>query len=500
MSRSISARIYAGFLGIVVAFGAVMGYTVYRSQEVGEQLALINDTYLRLMLICGELNFVQGRLVNRVAERAAGRTTTTLLRHHIKLARQYRRRHVGQARALVRKARALELRQEDDELLARTERGLVELEKAFRADEALFDPLFANRESSAETLARIGENLLRGERKLEGLTRRLRSTLRAQLRKTAVAVEADQRYGVWVGLALVLCALLVSLAVTLQARRTLRPLRTLVDGVRRIGAGDYAGRVAVESKDELGVLAGEFNNMAGQVQEREARLIRSERMAAAGQLASHITHEVRNPLNSISLNTEMLEEELEGAEGSEGRALCRAIREEVDRLTEITEEYLRFARLPKPSLQREDVNELIAGLLSFVGSELAEAGVSVDQQLDPLLPPVECDENQLRQALLNLVRNAGEAMDDVGGGTLTVSTAVVEDGEQVEITVADTGPGIDEADVARVFEPFFSTKERGTGLGLALTHQIVQEHNGTIAVTSRAGEGTTFRLRLGVSR
>ncbi len=553
MARSISARIFTGFVAVIVAFGAVMAFTVYGMHELRQQLVLTNKTYLPLMLIGSELHYTQGRLNIQIAERAAGRSTIEQLRHHIKVARKYR---IGNARRgvrLIRRAERARLPAGDARFLAETRRALSAAIKTFRADEALFEQLFSTARTSAATLHRIGANLLRGERKLDQLTATLRRRLRGQMEGTVKEIVGHQRTAVTAGLGLVVLALTLSLVVTVRARRLLSPLKTLVKSAKRSGAGDYAGRAPVESRDELGALAEEFNSMAAAVQERETRLIRSERMAAAGQLASHITHEVRNPLNSISLNTEILEEELasisaaagdaprpgaagdpgascvtgaamnraacdaprpgaagdpgascvtgaavNGASGAadEARTICRAIRKEVDRLTEITEEYLQFARLPKPSLRDEDINEILAGLLGFIGGELEGHGVTVETDLADGLSGVPADENQLRQAFLNLMRNATDAMAD-GKGTLRVETRVVDG--SLEVTVADTGAGIEPAAIERIFEPFFSTKRGGTGLGLALTHQIVQEHGGEISVESDLGVGTTFTVRLPVN-
>ena len=205
----------------------------------------------------------------------------------------------------------------------------------------------------------------------------------------------------------------------LIASRTLRPLRTLAERAKEVARGDYKQRVDASSPDEIGALGREFNAMAAALDEREQRLIRSERLAAVGKIAAQITHEVRNPLSSIGLNAEMLEEETTG----EARKLARAIVKEVDRLTEITEEYLRFARLPRPKLEREDLGELLQSLVAFMHQELEGRGVTVDARIEPSLPPVAADEHQLRQALLNLLRNAVEAMRD--GGRLTLTAARV---------------------------------------------------------------------------
>src|SRR5258707_893365 len=202
---------------------------------------------------------------------------------------------------------------------------------------------------------------------------------------------------------------------------TCRCWRAIRSGCGRRAGGDYKQRVDAAAPDEIGALGREFNAMAAALDEREQRLIRSERLAAVGKIAAQITHEVRNPLSSIGLNAEMLEEETEG----EAKKLARAIVKEVDRLTEITEEYLRFARLPRPKLEREDVGELLTSLVAFRHQELEGHGVTVDARVEPSLPPVAADEHQLRQALLNLLRNAVDAMRE--GGRLTLRAARAAD-------------------------------------------------------------------------
>src|SRR5205085_903035 len=155
------------------------------------------------------------------------------------------------------------------------------------------------------------------------------------------------------------------------------------------------------------------------------------------------------------------------AQIEEARQLVRAIVKEVDRLTDITEEYLRFARLPRPKLEREDLRQIVASLITFLRGELESRGIAVELEAPANLPPVAADEHQLRQALLNLMRNAGEAM--TGGGRLQLSLTVGD--KFVELRIRDSGQGIAPEHLAKIFDPFFSTKEHGTGLGLALTQQ-----------------------------
>jgi two-component system, NtrC family, sensor kinase len=217
-----------------------------------------------------------------------------------------------------------------------------------------------------------------------------------------------------------------------------------------------------------------------------------------------ITHEVRNPLSSIALNTELLEEELSHLPaGNEATSLCQSITREVDRLTAITEEYLEMGRLPKPRLELQDIFPLIRSLADFVAGELASRGVSLqvcDTPTTPIL--VQVDGSQLRQCLLNLVRNASEAVSGVANGF--VQLGVEQQDSLAVISVQDNGPGISADLQARIFEPFFTTKKGGSGLGLALTQQIITDHGGTIQVApalpsaSAGTRGALFLISLPV--
>jgi signal transduction histidine kinase len=270
------------------------------------------------------------------------------------------------------------------------------------------------------------------------------------------------------------------------------------------------------------------------LQAAQARLVQSERLATIGQMSAKVSHEVRNPLSSISLNVELLEDEL-SALPDERRAeaghLVRAIRSQVDTLSAVTEGYLGFARLPKSRLQVVSLGPVVADLADFVREELRARKVKLVVEADPGLPTVRVDVGQIRQALLNLIRNAAEAMPDggsitlaarcvrgeghlgnratgqLGSGSRSYVSAQAPDGQiaklpncqvasWIEITVTDTGVGIAPEDRERVFEPFFTSKDGGTGLGLAISREIVVEHGGTLVCESDLGNGATFRLSL----
>jgi signal transduction histidine kinase len=332
---------------------------------------------------------------------------------------------------------------------------------------------------------------------------RLRRPLRGESGQIAQRLTDDEETALQMALGLGITGLAIAAAAFLFTVRTLRPLRVLRARAREVAGGDYARRTGVTSHDEIGDLAREFDAMAGAIEEREQRLIRSERLATVGRMAAQITHEVRNPLASIGLYAELLGDEIadRGQGNDEPKRLVASIISEVDRLTEITETYLRFARLPRPKLEREDLGAIVTGVLEFARAELSQAGITLELDVAAGLPDVAADEAQLRQALLNLVRNAREAMSTRQSGRLRVAVAARRgagddgrDATEIRVTVSDSGDGIPREHLGKIFDPFFSTKERGTGLGLALVQQIVVEHGGRIEVESGPDAGTAFSL------
>ncbi len=229
--------------------------------------------------------------------------------------------------------------------------------------------------------------------------------------------------------------------------------------------------------------------------ELQQQIIQSERLAVVGRMAANVAHEIKNPLGTIVLNAELLEEELDKiglAPTAEARELLQVVKSEVDRLLEVVEEYLQFARLPKIKLEAGNPNDVISDLLLFLREEMADRKIFLVEDLDPHLPFVPLDPKQFRQTLLNIIKNSFEAMPD--GGKLTISTARREG--KAEITISDTGKGIPEENQDLVFTPFFSTKHGGTGLGLSIASHILKEHRGTIHFESYDRLGTSFIIRL----
>jgi PAS domain S-box-containing protein len=230
----------------------------------------------------------------------------------------------------------------------------------------------------------------------------------------------------------------------------------------------------------------------------ERRALEAERLAAVGRLSSQVAHEVRNPLSSISLNVELLKEELDAVRGEENaakvreaRELLQAIEREVDRLSELAGEYLKFSRLPRHKKQPTNLNQLVLVLCDFLREEGRRRNIAlVFKPGEDLAMPV--DPKQMEQVLLNLISNAFDAMPQGG----TVEVAVSRDGGHTMLFVRDEGVGMDEDTRRRIFEPFFTTKDRGSGLGLSVVKQVVAEHGGAVWCESAKGKGTTFFVRL----
>ena len=484
--RTISGRIALGFFVLLATFAVVSGYTIFKLRQLGSDLQYVRTAYLEVSLAVAQLNSWQSGMVDQLDGRAP--LPPPFVNHNRRIRMRLLEQTITQLRELTVPASRRGVVQEID-------RQLERILGKYRENEPLFELAFARQTETGERNAALERLALAEHHLLSEINTWFTSLKASTIRITLELEQVERQASVW-AVTLGGFGALLGVLVIVWTVLTLRPLRRLHDAVGSVAAGNYRQRVAVSGGTEVADLAREFNAMAAAIEEREQELVRSERLVTVGKMAAIITHEVRNPLSSIGLNAELLQEELAASGSHEAVAMCATIVKEVDRLTAITEEYLRFARMPRPRLEREQLNSIVAELLEFQRETLTSRGVTVETRLDEGLPPVAADEAQLRQALLNLVRNAADAMS--AGGALTVSTRRSADGA-VEVSVKDTGGGIAAENLGRIFEPFFSTKKNGTGLGLALTQQIVTEHGGRIEVDSTPGRGTTFTLRLPVA-
>lgn len=303
------------------------------------------------------------------------------------------------------------------------------------------------------------------------------------------------------------------------------PIKLLSRTVTAFAGGNFNKTLLTNRKDEIGKLIAGFNIMAdwlkkaysemeGKVKtsnkelekayhilkQRQEQLIRSEKMAALGQLSAGIAHEIRTPLTSIKIFIQSLEKEMDWDENQ--KEDFRIIKKEIDRINENVTRFLNFARPEDPILQRANVNALVMDALNLLTAKIKTNGIHLKISLLEDSPPVEGDPKQLSQVFLNLILNASEAMPK--GGTLTIRSMLKSTPESQEdilqLVFQDTGGGIPEKDRPYLFDPFFTTKEGGTGLGLSIVYSIVQKHNGQIEVESELTKGSSFILSLPVHK
>lgn len=280
------------------------------------------------------------------------------------------------------------------------------------------------------------------------------------------------------------------------------PISRILTTMSEARQGDLNARVpAANGSDEFGLIGRNLNEMLEDLCAARAEvesmhreeLRRSEHLATLGSLAAAMAHEIKNPLAGIRGAMQVIQEQMPPE--AEHREIIREIIRQVDRLDTTVKDLLTYARPPQPRKSPTDLNDLVRSLVLFLRHEAASGKVAYEMDLDPDLPRPSADPELLKQAILNLLQNALQAMPQ--GGRLRLATAHREG--QVVLSVSDTGPGISEENLARIWQPFFTTRHRGTGLGLSIARNTVSNHGGTISVTSVPGEGATFTIALPVT-
>jgi two-component system NtrC family sensor kinase len=335
--------------------------------------------------------------------------------------------------------------------------------------------------------------------------------------------ESSRRMIAYTGCALLLIALLSWFFIWQVVGH---PVKALERGTERLAAGDLGYQIEVHSDDEIGELANSFNGMSRQLHaehnenlawtrtleqrvENKTRELKrahehalhTEKMASIGKMAAVLAHEINNPLSGILTYAKLLHKWIDREDS--GRAHRQEICDSLDliasesrRCGDLVRNLLTFSRTTPMNLQPANLNQVIDRSLRLVQHQLDLAGIQVQPQLDPDLPPAVCDAAQIEQVILALVMNALDAMPQ--GGNLWIVTSFAHEPDQIRIVVRDDGAGIPPEILPRIFEPFLTTKEtgRGVGLGLAISHSILERHNGNIEVQSEVGRGTTFTVTL----
>ncbi len=310
-----------------------------------------------------------------------------------------------------------------------------------------------------------------------------------------------------------LAVVLISVVAMNIAEKISRPIRAMADAARKITEGDYSQKVEVTSDTEIGFLAHNFNTMVAElvrahqelkewaetlerkVEKRtaelramQAHLIQSEKLAGVGKLAAGVAHEINNPLTCVLTNSSLMLSDLPPDDPR--REDLQTVIDETLRCRKIVKGLLDFARQTKPQKQDINLNKVVEDVLSLVRNQASFQNIAIRTEMDPDLPSVLADADQMRQVVLNIILNAADAMPQ--GGTLRIRSQSDSTANQVILRISDTGPGVPLEIQDKLFEPFFTTKKTGTGLGLSIAYGIMERHKGALKVESSPGHGTTI--------
>jgi len=291
-------------------------------------------------------------------------------------------------------------------------------------------------------------------------------------------------------------SILLSALIAIPVARSIsRPLSDLAQATQQVAQGDWSARVPVYGHGEMGTLAESFNMMVETLRDTNDQLVQTEKLASVGQLAAGVAHEINNPLGSVLLYADILCRETP-ADNTQQREDLAMIIKEATRCKTIVTDLLNFSRQNEVLAQKTDLTTLLQELAEEVSKKQLYAKIKLTTNVDPSLPFIEADPLQLRQAFLNLMNNAAEAMSE--GGELILRARRAPNAGCITVEVQDTGTGITDENMKKLFTPFFTTKPigKGTGLGLAITYGIIKMHQGQIDVQSQVDKGTTFTITL----
>jgi len=586
--RSIRVRILAAFFLAFIALASTIAYGIGQLRDIGQELDAVNTGFLPMSKVSVELSALVRQLDrdhDRFARQgpAGRRATASMYRAGIQDL-------VQQGRSTVIQAKKLVTHPDDHAAISRVDDVLVEVEvQAADYERVIGEWLGVAGTTQTDDASRLLADLDRRRQTLSAAGSLIQAIVDGQVEQVSRRTSEAQNQALIVSVSLGAISLILASIITGFALRALRPIGELTTQVQRVAAGDLTGRVEISTNDEMGVLAQEFNTMAGAVAERDhalqeraetldqlqlrlrkvldtitsglivtehdeiqvinpaaaklwalhpgeplptwlaslapglhetvvsaqrqytihvepfghqgtlivgedvtervrvrERLMRTERLALVGQMLAQITHEVRNPLNAMSLNAEMLGDELEGQEAT---AMLATITGEIRRLEHVTGRYLHLSRKRVPQMARTAPRTLVERVVEIEQAALDAAGVTISIHGNAA-DRVDIDVDAVERTLRNLLRNAVEA----GADTVTVHVSASE--QQMEVLVIDNGPGLSKDQAAKAFDPFFTTKASGTGLGLAIGRQELEEIGGYLDHESVKNGGAQFALRV----
>jgi len=285
------------------------------------------------------------------------------------------------------------------------------------------------------------------------------------------------------------------------AKRITGPLQKLVDGTVRISKGDFTQTISAGSRDEIGDLARSFNEMTRdlletrrRVEDANRKLIQAEKLASIGRISASIAHEIRNPLTSVKLNIQkLMQNEHLDEEDKEHLSISQ---EGIGQIEKFIKELLNFTRVSDLNPERFSVVQIMEETLKMMRNSFLEKTILLEKRFAADLPAVVVDGDKMRQVFLNILRNAVEAVEEGGKIGLALSRIKENGVPRIRVRISDDGCGIPEKDWENIFEPFYTTKPSGFGLGLSNARKIVEQHRGSLRVTKTKGKGTTFEVRI----
>lgn len=312
---------------------------------------------------------------------------------------------------------------------------------------------------------------------------------RAEIRDTHIMLILIAGLGLLVG---ILGSVLLSRGITTS-------LKKLVDGTVRISRGDFSHRIDLASHDELGDLATSFNQMSEQLfltkkrmEEASKSLVHAEKLASIGRLSASIAHEIRNPLTSVKLNVQKIAES--ECWGEVERGHLDITQEGIDHIENFIKELLNFTRVSELNFLQFPMEQIIDSSIKIVADSLELKNIRVRRDYEKDLPSVYVDGDKMRLVIVNILRNAYEELDEGGEIDIILSLIEEEEDKKIRIEIFDNGRGIAETEWENIFEPFYTTKSAGIGLGLANAQKIVEQHNGSIRIIKKEGRGACFEI------
>ena len=466
----IGRRLVVAFAALIALYALTAGVAIYGLVQIHDALRQTSHRVEGLQLSL--------ELASAVRDQYAHIAHTIIIGDDSHL--KYYEGAGDKAVALAREMRGFAVRPDERQWVARIEQALFDMDASFR-NQILPGVLAGQTKAVQDEHHQVLSSAAIAQDNTSYLASRFSESV---VELQAVVPEIQRRALTWAILFLLIAPALAAVAGIVIGRSVARPIARLKAGAERIGAGDLDTRIDVESPDEFGALARQFNAMAASVKEHQSQRLLNEKMASIGRLAAGVAHEINNPLGVILGYVRVL-----GKKAEAGLALdLKVIEAETLRCKEIVDGLLDLSRPIKPGSHLVDLRELADDVVARLADSEQAKAISINVEGESSVPG---DPLKLRQVVFNLVKNAVEAAHSEG----RVDIRIVDHDDRTELAVNDSGPGLPDGVRERLFEPFFTTKQRGTGLGLAVSRAIARAHGGDLtAETPERGARLVLRL------